>query len=65
MLLQAACLARLGNMLSKKRNLQKHTKTTREESAGPIIVSAVYIDDDLCANWHLVYQPSAPDAAVG
>jgi hypothetical protein len=44
MLLQAACLARLGNAL-------------RVDKAGPFIVSAIYINDELCAKWYFVYQP--------
>ena len=52
MLLQAACLARLGNdVLNKNR---KH----------PFIVSAIYIDDQLCAAWYFVYQPNTSSAAV-
>ena len=52
MLLQATCLARLGNVV-------------RQDPARPFVVSAIYIDDILCAHWYLVYQPSASDAAVG
>jgi len=52
MLLQAACLARLGNAL-------------RPGSARPFIVSAIYIDDAQHAKWHLVYQPDVSNAAVG
>ena len=44
MLLQAACLARLGNALNQER---KH----------PFIVSEIYIDDQLRARWYFVYQP--------
>ena len=51
MLLQAACLARLGGAL-------------RRDAANPFIVSAIYIDDELCAKWHFVYQPLTSDAAV-
>jgi hypothetical protein len=46
MLLQAACLVRLGNALRKKL---EH----------PIIVSAIYINDQMCAEWHLMYQRGA------
>ena len=51
MLLQAACLARLGNAL-------------KQESAGPFIVSAIFIGAGPHAEWYLVYQPSAADVAV-
>ena len=44
MLLQAACLARLGDALSPS-------------VAPPFIVSAVYIDEYQSAKWHFVYQP--------
>ena len=47
MLLQAACVARLGNVLRKD----------------PFIVSAIYIDE-LCAKWHLLYQPVTSDTGV-
>jgi hypothetical protein len=53
MLLQAACLARLGNAL------RWHLVPT------PFIVSAIYIDDQLRARWYLVYQPSPSGTAVG
>lgn len=52
LLLQAACLARLGSVV-------------RQDPARPFIVSAISIDDILCAKWYFVYQPSASDAAVG
>jgi len=52
MLLQAACLARLGRVL-------------RQSSAPPVIVSAVYINNELSAEWHLVYQPRADVPTVG
>ena len=51
MLLQAACLAKLGSSL-------------RGASKDPFIVSAIYIDRNLCAEWYLVYQPNANDLAV-
>ena len=51
MLLQAACVARLGNKL-------------RQSPVHPFIVSAIYIDDDLCTQWHFTYQPLAADLAV-
>jgi hypothetical protein len=51
MLLQAACLARLGNAL-------------RQDLAHPFIVSAIYIDNQLRAIWHLVYQPLTSNTAV-
>ena len=49
MLLQAACLARLGNA---PRKVPEH----------PFIVSAIYIDNGLSAKWHFVYQPLTSDA---
>jgi hypothetical protein len=52
-LLQAACLARLGNALRQ------------DPAADPFIVSAIYIDDQLRANWYLIYQPEVSDTAVG
>ena len=51
MLLQAGCLARLGHVLF-------------QPSALPFIVSAVYIDNNLQAEWYLVYQPHAQDTTV-
>jgi len=45
MLLQAACLARLGNAL-------------RIDKSIPFIVNAIYIDNRLSAIWHFVYQPN-------
>ena len=51
MLLQAACLARLGNAL-------------RKDPKRPFIVSAIYIDEELHAKWHLVYQPVTSNTAV-
>ncbi|CAG8686014.1 3542_t:CDS:2, partial [Acaulospora colombiana] len=48
MLLQAACLARLGNKL-------------RKEKTNPFIVSAIYVDSQLVAKWCLVYQPNEMD----
>jgi hypothetical protein len=53
MLLQAACLARLGNALKQ------------DPGADPFIVSAIYIDDQLHAKWYLIYQPKVSDTAVG
>ncbi|PVF91302.1 kinase-like protein [Serendipita vermifera] len=44
MLLQAACLAKLGNRLRKEKQV-------------PFIVSAIYIDNNLLVKWYLVYQP--------
>jgi hypothetical protein len=52
MLLQAACLARLGN--APRRN----------PGADPFIVSAVYIDNKLRAIWYLLYQPNVSDTTV-
>ena len=52
MLLQAACLARLGNALR------------RETKTDPFIVSAIYIDNTLYATWYLLYQPNASDTTV-
>ena len=51
MLLQAACLARVGKALSK-------------DPERPVIVSAIYIDEHLCAKWHFVfvYQPRVSNA---
>ena len=52
MLLQAACLARLGRALC--------------DPLVPLFtVSAVYINETLQAQWYLVYQPCARDTAVG
>ena len=51
MLLQAACLARLGNALKRDQ--------------APFIVSAIYINETLTATWHYVYQPEKTDRAVG
>ena len=50
MLLQAACLTRLGNALNQEREY-------------PFIVSAIYIDDELRARWYLMYQPNTRDTA--
>src|SRR5260370_8898058 len=50
MLLQAACLARLGNAL-------------RPHSNSPFIVSAIYVNDQLHAKWHFVYQPNPLEPA--
>ena len=52
MLLQAACLARLGYAL-------------RQGSTDPFIVSAIYIDHNLYAEWYLLYQPGASHVNVG
>jgi hypothetical protein len=54
MFLQAACLARLGNALRQDLAV-----------SDPFICSAIYIDEELCATWYLVYQPHAPHPAVG
>jgi hypothetical protein len=54
MLLQAACLARLGNALRQGSTV-----------ADPFIVSAIYIDNQLDAKWYLVYQPDVLDTTVG
>ena len=51
MLLQAACLARLGSKL-------------RKSSTRPFIISAIYIDSTLHAHWHFMYQPRASCPAV-
>ena len=51
MLLQAGCLARLGYSL-------------RGGSKDPFIVSAIYIDQNLRAEWYLVYQPDTDRVAV-
>jgi hypothetical protein len=53
MLLQAACLARLGNAMKG------------DPASGPFIFSAIYIDNQLFARWLLVYQPQASDPSVG
>ena len=53
MLLQSACLARLGNALR------------RNPEGDPFIVSAIYIDYMLCATWYLLYQPNVSDTTVG
>jgi hypothetical protein len=53
MLLQGACLARLGNALRRDPAV-----------SGPFIVSAIYIDNQLHAKWHLMYQPSVSDTTV-
>lgn len=50
MLLQAACVARLGNALRSDQE--------------PFIVSAIYIDETLIATWYCVYQPEKTDRAV-
>ena len=50
MLLQAACLARLGNALTSGQ--------------APFIISAIYIDETLTATWYYVYQPEKTDRAV-
>ena len=52
MLLQASCLARLGNGLR------------RDKKADPFIISAIYIDKTLRATWYLLYQPNALDTTV-
>ena len=52
MLLQAACLARLGNALR------------RNPGGDPFIVSAIYVDSLLRATWYLVYQPNVSDTTV-
>ena len=51
MLLQAACLAKLGYSL-------------RGVSKDPFIVSAIYIDQYLFAEWYLVYQPDKSNVTV-
>jgi len=51
MFLQAACLARLGNAL-------------RKDQTRPFIVSAIYIDEELRAQWHYMYQPDVTNPAV-
>ena len=54
MLLQAACLARLGNDYEKPK----------KSSTRPFITSAIYIDADLCAHWYFMYQPLPSHRAV-
>ena len=54
MLLQAYCLARLGNALRKMPKV-----------GDPFIVSAIYIDDALCAKWYYMYQLDGENAPVG
>jgi hypothetical protein len=58
-LLQAACTARLGSQLKRE------SAGSLTVPADPFIISAVYIDEELCAQWYFVYQPSARDNAVG
>ena len=49
LLLQAACLARLGNKLG-------------QNSKSPLIISAIYINNDLAAEWNFVHQSQASGA---
>ncbi|SRR6266849_5971356 len=52
MLLQAACICRIGNWL-------------RASTTGrPIIIMALYIDNDYKAHQHLLYQPDLRSAEV-
>ena len=51
LLLQASCLARIGNKLLK-------------QDAEPIIVMAVYIDNAFHAFQYLLYQPDASRTSV-
>jgi hypothetical protein len=52
MLLQTACLARLGNALRQS------------PGADPFIVSAIYIDNTLQATWHFLFQQNVSDTTV-
>lgn len=54
MLLQASCLARFGNSLRKP------------SCSNPLIISAIYINKDLQADWYHVYQqnPPAPEVTI-
>jgi hypothetical protein len=52
MLLQAACLARAGNALRPDRR------------ADPFIASAIYINAELVATWHFVFQPNVSKTGV-
>ena len=51
MLLQASCLARLGNML-------------RKQSSKPVVIMAIYIDNYFRATEYLLYQPETSSAEV-
>ena len=53
MLVQVACLARVGNAIKL------------DATGDPFTVSTIYIDDQLCATWHFMYQPNASDTTVG
>jgi hypothetical protein len=52
MLLQAACLARLGNALRQ------------DTGRDPFITSAIYIDAKLVAMWYLLFQPDVSETGV-
>ena len=52
MLLQAACISRIGNWLQ--------TSTPRK----PIVIMAIYIDKDFNAHQHFLYQPDARSTEV-
>lgn len=56
MILQASCLARLGN---KQRILAKGTMAN-----DPVVIMAIYIDKELNAHEYLVYQPNVSDKKV-
>jgi hypothetical protein len=52
MLLQAACMARIGNQL-------------RTSAAGkPIVIMAVYVDKDFVARQYFLYQPEVTSPLV-
>jgi hypothetical protein len=53
MILQASCLARLGNEL-RSRNM-----------TDPVVIMAIYIDSQLRAHEYLVYQPDPENKKVG
>jgi hypothetical protein len=52
MILQASCLARLGNKL-------------RRNTDDPVVIVAIYIDSQLQAHEYLVYQPDISNKKVG
>ena len=54
MILQASCLARLGNEM----------RTDAKVTGDPVVIMAVYIDKELNAHEYLVYQPDVSDKKV-
>ena len=57
LLLQASCLARLGNAL-------RESAVQNSTDGNPFIAAAVYINSELQADWYRVYQPNPQAAKV-